>query len=88
MCHFPFSDLDFTHPAGKVLGTDDPGGSKGLLKWKGVMFAPDDEVDRTEHEEETGKDVTDSVIPVEDLEQGSEVGTKFLVPAAELDPDR
>ncbi|XP_014477213.1 PREDICTED: uncharacterized protein LOC106745796 [Dinoponera quadriceps] len=58
---------------GKVLGTDDPGGSKGLLKWKGVMFAPDDEVDRTKHEEEAGKDVTDAVAPVEDLEQGSEV---------------
>ncbi|XP_043462326.1 uncharacterized protein LOC122498592 [Leptopilina heterotoma] len=28
---------------GKVFGNEDPGGSKGLLKWKGVMFAPDDE---------------------------------------------
>ncbi|KAL6260516.1 hypothetical protein P5V15_008040 [Pogonomyrmex californicus] len=60
---------------GKILGTDDPGGSKGLLKWKGVMFAPNDEVDHgTEPEqEETGKDTTDSVAPIEDLEQGSEV---------------
>ncbi|XP_072765908.1 uncharacterized protein [Anoplolepis gracilipes] len=58
---------------GKVLGTDDPGGSKGLLKWKGVMFAPNDEAD-TEHDpEETGKDTTDSVALAEDLEQGSEV---------------
>ncbi|GAB1866909.1 PTN13 phosphatase [Camponotus japonicus] len=58
---------------GKILGTDDPGGSKGLLKWKGVMFAPNDEVD-TEHDpEETGKDTTDSAALAEDLEQGSEV---------------
>ncbi|XP_063990218.1 uncharacterized protein LOC135169289 [Diachasmimorpha longicaudata] len=28
---------------GKVLSGEDPGGSKGLLKWKGVMFAPHDE---------------------------------------------
>ncbi|KAJ8674642.1 hypothetical protein QAD02_010428 [Eretmocerus hayati] len=27
---------------GKVMGADDPVGSKGLLKWKGVMFAPSD----------------------------------------------
>lgn len=74
-CYFQFSNLDFwSRHAGKVLGTDDPGGSKGLLKWKGVMFAPDDEVDRAEREEETSKDVTDSVIPAEDFEQGSEVG--------------
>lgn len=37
------------------------------------MFAPDDEVDRPEREEEAGKDVTDSIAPTEDLEQGSEV---------------
>jgi hypothetical protein len=24
------------------MGADNPGGSKGLLKWKGVMFAPAD----------------------------------------------
>ncbi|XP_067214791.1 uncharacterized protein [Linepithema humile] len=60
---------------GKILGTDDPGGSKGLLKWKGVMFAPNDEVDQeTEHDQEKlGKDTTDSVAPTEDIEQGSEV---------------
>ncbi|EFN88986.1 Tyrosine-protein phosphatase non-receptor type 13 [Harpegnathos saltator] len=58
---------------GKVLGTDDPAGSKGLLKWKGVMFAPDDEADRPEREEEINKDVTDAVTSAEDLEQGSEV---------------
>lgn len=60
---------------GKILGTDDPGGSKGLLKWKGVMFAPNDEVDQdTEHDqEETGRDTTDSVALNEDIEQGSEV---------------
>ncbi|XP_024888462.1 uncharacterized protein LOC112465226 isoform X1 [Temnothorax curvispinosus] len=60
---------------GKILGTDDPGGSKGLLKWKGVMFAPNDEVDQgTEHNQEgAGRDTTDSVAPIEDLEQGSEV---------------
>lgn len=27
---------------GKVFCGEDPVGSKGLLKWKGVMFAPDD----------------------------------------------
>lgn len=70
-----FNNLDFlSRHVGKILGTDDPGGSKGLLKWKGVMFAPNDEVD-TEHDpEETGKDTTDSAALAEDLEQGSEVG--------------
>lgn len=29
-----------------MLSGEDPGGSKGLLKWKGVMFAPDDEDER------------------------------------------
>lgn len=69
--------------AGKILGTDDPGGSKGLLKWKGVMFAPNDEVDQgTEHDgEEAGRDTTDSV---EDLEQGSEVGLSTSIPVIEL----
>lgn len=40
------------------------------------MFAPNDEVDQsTEHDqEEAGRDTTDSVAPIEDLEQGSEVG--------------
>lgn len=41
------------------------------------MFAPDDEVERPEREEEAGKDVTDSVTPAEDLEQSSEVGLSF-----------
>lgn len=61
--------------AGKVLGTDDPGGSKGLLKWKGVMFAPNDEVDQNAEydQEDTGKDTIDSVAPAKDHE-GSEVG--------------
>ncbi|XP_036150451.1 tight junction protein ZO-1-like [Monomorium pharaonis] len=60
---------------GKILGTDDPGGSKGLLKWKGVMFAPNDEVDQDiEHDqEEDGRDTTDSVARNENFEQGSEV---------------
>ncbi|KAL0126673.1 hypothetical protein PUN28_005210 [Cardiocondyla obscurior] len=62
---------------GKILRTNNPGGSKGLLKWKGVMFAPDDEVNQSirhnEQEEATG-DTTDSApISVDDLEQGSEV---------------
>lgn len=40
------------------------------------MFAPNDEVDQgTEHDQEdAGRDTTDSVAPIEDLEQGSEVG--------------
>lgn len=38
-----FAKLFFSIVTGKVFGNDDPGGSKGLLKWKGVMFAPDDE---------------------------------------------
>ncbi|KZC04014.1 Tyrosine-protein phosphatase non-receptor type 13 [Dufourea novaeangliae] len=59
---------------GKILGAEDPGGSKGLLKWKGVMFAPDDGIDKAENEEETvGKDTTDSAVPSEELEQGTEV---------------
>lgn len=75
--YFQTNDLRFLSCCtGKILGTDDPGGSKGLLKWKGVMFAPNDEVDQeTEHDEEKpGKDTTDSIAPVEDIEQGSEVG--------------
>ncbi|CAK9820649.1 Tyrosine-protein phosphatase non-receptor type 13 [Anthophora plagiata] len=59
---------------GKILGAEDPGGSKGLLKWKGVMFAPDDGIDKTENEEEkAGKDTTDSAVLNKDLEQGTEV---------------
>ena len=40
------------------------------------MFAPNDEVDQNaEHDqEEAGRDTTDSVAPIEDVEQGSEVG--------------
>lgn len=40
------------------------------------MFAPNDEVDQgTEHNrEDAGRDTTDSVAPIEDVEQGSEVG--------------
>lgn len=41
------------------------------------MFAPNDEVDQsTEHDQEEARreDTTDSVAPIEDLEQGSEVG--------------
>ncbi|XP_076239717.1 uncharacterized protein LOC143182555 [Calliopsis andreniformis] len=58
---------------GKILGADDPAGSKGLLKWKGVMFAPDDGIDKNENEEKVGKDTTDSAVPDEELEQGTEV---------------
>ncbi|XP_054003385.1 uncharacterized protein LOC128889644 isoform X2 [Hylaeus anthracinus] len=58
---------------GKILGTEDPAGSKGLLKWKGVMFAPDDGIDKSENEEEVGKDTTDSAVASEELEQGTEV---------------
>lgn len=61
------------------MGAEDPGGSKGLLKWKGVMFAPDDGIDETENEEErVGRDTTDSAILSEELEQGTEV--KFSPP--------
>lgn len=56
------------------MGADDPGGSKGLLKWKGVMFAPDDGIDKTKNKDEkVGKDTTDSAVPNTDLEQGTEV---------------
>ncbi|KAG7213106.1 hypothetical protein KM043_002429 [Ampulex compressa] len=61
---------------GKILGAEDPGGSKSLLKWKGVMFAPNDEVDKAEtqeEEEEVEKDATDSAAPCEDPEQRNEV---------------
>ncbi|XP_029039327.2 uncharacterized protein LOC114874315 isoform X1 [Osmia bicornis bicornis] len=59
---------------GKILGAEDPGGSKGLLKWKGVMFAPDDGIDKTKNKDEkVGKDTTDSAVSNTDLEQGTEV---------------
>ncbi|CAL7933833.1 unnamed protein product [Xylocopa violacea] len=59
---------------GKILGAEDPGGSKGLLKWKGVMFAPDDGIDKTENEEaKADVDTTDSAVPNKGLEQGTEV---------------
>ncbi|RLU23128.1 hypothetical protein DMN91_005406 [Ooceraea biroi] len=60
---------------GKILGTDDPAGSKGLLKWKGVMFAPNDEVDQAaDHDQvDAGRDTTDSVVGAEDVKQDSEV---------------
>lgn len=65
--------------AGKILGAEDPGGSKGLLKWKGVMFAPDDGIDKAENEEEkVAKDTTDSAIPDEELEPEIEVELSFL----------
>lgn len=63
---------------GKILGAEDPGGSKGLLKWKGVMFAPDDGIDKTKNEEDkTGKDTTDSAAFNKNLEQGIEVRFSF-----------
>ncbi|XP_015589513.1 uncharacterized protein LOC107265049 isoform X2 [Cephus cinctus] len=41
---------------GKVLGTEDPAGSKGLLKWKGVMFTPSDSVgEDVKYEDEADK---------------------------------
>lgn len=55
------------------MGAEDPAGSKGLLKWKGVMFAPDDGIDKNENEGKAGKDTTDSAAPGEELEQGTEV---------------
>ncbi|XP_017887824.1 protein PFC0760c-like isoform X2 [Ceratina calcarata] len=64
---------------GKVLGTEDPGGSKGLLKWKGVMFAPDDEGNKKEEkgneEKKQEVDTTDSakIKTDENLEQGTKV---------------
>ncbi|KAK2575692.1 hypothetical protein KPH14_012082 [Odynerus spinipes] len=60
---------------GKILGTEDPAGSKGLLKWKGVMFAPDDGINENEKDEDKiDKDTTDSTIPFEGPdEQGNEV---------------
>ncbi|XP_076672452.1 uncharacterized protein LOC143371323 isoform X2 [Andrena cerasifolii] len=62
---------------GRILGAEDPGGSKGLLKWKGVMFAPDDGIDETENEEErVGRDTTDSAVLSEELEQGTETDHK------------
>lgn len=62
---------------GKILGVEDPGGSKGLLKWKGVMFAPDDGIDKTKNGEKSGKDTTDSAALNKNLEQGIEVRFSF-----------
>lgn len=44
-----------------------------MLKWKGVMFAPDDGIDKTENEEKPEEDTTDSAVPNKDFEQGTEV---------------
>lgn len=35
------------------MGTDECGGCKGLLKWKGVMFAPDDNDSDEKYDEES-----------------------------------
>lgn len=44
------------------------------------MFDPNDEVDQEiEHDQEKpGKNTTDSVAPIEDIEQGSEVGLSIV----------
>ncbi|XP_043580504.1 uncharacterized protein LOC122566806 isoform X3 [Bombus pyrosoma] len=55
---------------GKILGAEDPDGSKGLLKWKGVMFAPDNGVHKTENKEEKP---TNAPARIKNVEQGSEV---------------
>lgn len=70
--------LNFVCGTGKILGAEDPGGSKGLLKWKGVMFAPDDGIDKTEKEGKAGKDTTDSAVANKDFEQGTEVEFSFI----------
>lgn len=62
------------YDAGKILGAEDPGGSKGLLKWKGVMFAPDDGIDKTENKEEKP---TSAAARIKNVEQGSEVRFSF-----------
>ncbi|XP_016839894.1 uncharacterized protein LOC100123134 isoform X2 [Nasonia vitripennis] len=59
---------------GKIMGADDPGGSKGLLKWKGVMFAPSDsdETDgRCKIQED--RDASESAVLSSLHEQGHEV---------------
>ncbi|XP_015177718.1 PREDICTED: uncharacterized protein LOC107067064 isoform X5 [Polistes dominula] len=63
---------------GKILGTEDPAGSKGLLKWKGVMFAPNDDMNENEKDEkkvdDDNKDNLDSAVSSESQdEQGNEV---------------
>ncbi|XP_047357833.1 uncharacterized protein LOC124952273 isoform X2 [Vespa velutina] len=60
---------------GKILGTEDPAGSKGLLKWKGVMFAPSDDMNECEKDvTKVDKDNLDSTISSEGHdEQGNEV---------------
>ncbi|XP_043674170.1 uncharacterized protein LOC122631958 isoform X2 [Vespula pensylvanica] len=60
---------------GKILGTEDPAGSKGLLKWKGVMFAPSDDMNQCEKDvAKVDKDNLDSMISSEGQdEQGNEV---------------
>ena len=60
--------------AGKVLGAEDPAGSKGLLKWKGVMFAPNDETTETsETEEHVRESTTESAAQHSISENGNEV---------------
>ncbi|XP_066594583.1 uncharacterized protein [Prorops nasuta] len=60
---------------GKVLGREDPAGSKGLLKWKGVMFAPNESSNdpKEKKEEHVGRDTTDSVFNHDVVGQDSEV---------------
>uniref|UniRef100_A0ABD2WI53 PDZ domain-containing protein n=1 Tax=Trichogramma kaykai TaxID=54128 RepID=A0ABD2WI53_9HYME len=59
---------------GKVVGGDDPLGSKGLLKWKGVMFAPnDDEVDGRTDKLQNERDAREAAALRRFHEQGYEV---------------
>ena len=62
------------------MGADDPGGSKGLLKWKGVMFAPSDTGENSGKCKivQEDKDASDSATLSSLHEQGHEVKCKLL----------
>ncbi|XP_046431755.1 uncharacterized protein LOC124185182 isoform X2 [Neodiprion fabricii] len=59
---------------GTVLGGEESGGSRGLLKWKGVMFTSNDESrDMTRNGDETSEATDESPAAASDCEQGSQV---------------
>lgn len=61
---------------GKVMGADGPGGSNGLLKWKGVMFAPDDSDEADGSLMQDDREVLESAALADLHEQGYEVRTR------------
>ncbi|XP_034948022.1 uncharacterized protein [Chelonus insularis] len=53
--------------AGKIPSAEDPVGCKSLLKWKGVMFAPDDKTDNGENFKERENSRNNNFLPKENI---------------------